>query len=45
MRPIWISLCAGLALLASPAIAENGVVVVGSLQGTLTAIGDTSWGP
>jgi len=35
----------GSSILASPAIAENGLVVVGSLQGTLTAIGDASWGP
>ena len=35
----------GSSILASPAIAENGVVVVGSLQGILTAVGDTTWGP
>ena len=35
----------GSSILASPAIAENGVVVVGSLQGILTAVGDATWGP
>jgi len=34
----------GAPILSSPAIAENGVVVVGSLQGILTAVGDANWG-
>jgi hypothetical protein len=34
----------GSPVLASPAIAENGIVVVGSLQGVLTAVGDANWG-
>ncbi|MBU1225965.1 MAG: PQQ-like beta-propeller repeat protein [Actinobacteria bacterium] len=34
----------GSPVLASPAIAENGIVVVGSLQGILTAVGDANWG-
>jgi outer membrane protein assembly factor BamB len=30
-------------VLASPGVAENGVVVVGSLEGVLTAVGDANW--
>ncbi|MCB2222697.1 MAG: PQQ-binding-like beta-propeller repeat protein [Actinobacteria bacterium] len=33
----------GAPILSSPAIAENGTVVVGSLQGVLTAVGDAEW--
>lgn len=34
---------AGASLLASPAVADNGVVLVGSLEGYLYAIGDAGW--
>lgn len=34
----------GASVLSSPAIAENGIVVVGSLHGILTAVGDANWG-
>jgi outer membrane protein assembly factor BamB len=34
---------AGTSLLASPAVADNGVVLVGSLEGYLYAIGDAGW--
>jgi hypothetical protein len=33
----------GSSLIASPAVADNGVVLVGSLEGYLFAVGDTSW--
>ncbi|MBM3695226.1 MAG: hypothetical protein FJW79_04755 [Actinobacteria bacterium] len=33
----------GAALIASPAVANNGVVLVGSLEGYLFAIGDAGW--
>jgi outer membrane protein assembly factor BamB len=33
----------GSSILASPAISENGIVVVGSLNGILTAVGDANW--
>ena len=35
---------AGASLIASPAVADNGVVLVGSLEGYLYAVGDASWG-
>jgi len=34
---------AGASLIASPAVADNGVVLVGSLEGYLYAVGDASW--
>ncbi len=34
----------GHSILGSPAVASNGVVVVGTLEGFVMAIGDTSWG-
>jgi outer membrane protein assembly factor BamB len=33
----------GSSVIASPAVADNGVVLVGSLEGYLFAIGDTGW--
>lgn len=33
----------GYSIIASPAVAENGVVVVGSLEGYLIAVGDADW--
>jgi outer membrane protein assembly factor BamB len=33
----------GFSILASPAVAESGIVVVGTLEGYLYAIGDRSW--
>ena len=34
---------AGASVIASPAVADNGVVVVGTLEGYLIAIGDEGW--
>ena len=34
---------AGYSILASPAVSESGIVVVGTLEGHLVAIGDESW--
>ncbi|NIR34596.1 MAG: PQQ-binding-like beta-propeller repeat protein, partial [Actinobacteria bacterium] len=33
----------GSSVLSSPAVSPNGVVVVGSLAGLLTAVGDAEW--
>jgi outer membrane protein assembly factor BamB len=34
---------AGASVIASPAVADNGVVVVGTLEGYLMAVGDAGW--
>jgi outer membrane protein assembly factor BamB len=34
---------AGTSIIASPAVADNGVIVVGTLEGYLMAIGDEGW--
>jgi len=34
---------AGASLLASPAVADNGIILVGSLEGYLYAVGDAAW--
>ncbi len=34
---------AGASVIASPAVADNGVVVVGTLEGYLMAVGDADW--
>jgi len=34
---------AGYSILASPAVSESGIVIVGTLEGHLVAIGDESW--
>jgi len=34
---------AGTSIIASPAVAENGVVVVGTLEGYLIAVGNEGW--